>query len=62
MPIIHIEAFEGRTVEQKRRLAKAVTDAVSEVYETSPDAVRIIFRDMKQEDFAKAGKLYIDLK
>jgi 4-oxalocrotonate tautomerase family enzyme len=28
MPIVTIRAFEGRTVEQKRKLAKDITDVV----------------------------------
>ena len=30
MPFVIVEMWEGRTVEQKRRLAKAITDAMVE--------------------------------
>lgn len=60
MPIVQIELLEGRTVEQKRQLVAKVTDAISESLGVSPDAVRIILRDMPRENFAHAGKLYAD--
>jgi len=60
MPIITIEAFAGRTVEQKRALVKDITDAVTKNYKVTPDAVTIILHDLKPEDLAKAGKLKLD--
>lgn len=60
MPIVSIELIEGRTVEQKREMAKKITDTITEVTGVAPDAVLIIFNEMKKENFAKAGKLYCD--
>ena len=34
MPIVTIRAFEGRTVEQKRKLAKDITDVVMKNFGT----------------------------
>lgn len=60
MPFVHIELIEGRTVEQKRKLAKAVTDAVVSSLGVPDTAVTVIMRDMAKHDLAKAGKLRCD--
>lgn len=60
MPIVQIAFLAGRTLDQKRCLAEKVTAAVAESLDCPPDAVRIIFREMKEEDFARGGKLALD--
>ena len=60
MPIIQVEMLKGRTVEQKRAMAKKVTDAMVETTGCAREAVRIIIRDMEFEDFAMAGVLKCD--
>jgi 4-oxalocrotonate tautomerase len=62
MPIVQIELLAGRTVEQKRVLARKVTDAIMESVGCPADAVRIIIRDMPPENYAPAGVLRIDQK
>jgi 4-oxalocrotonate tautomerase len=60
MPTIHVEMYEGRTVEQKRELAAALTNETVRVLKTKPEAVDIIFVDVKKENWAVAGKLGSD--
>jgi 4-oxalocrotonate tautomerase len=60
MPIVTIELLEGRTVEQKRELAKKITEAFQEVIKVTPETVSIIYHDMKKENYAPAGVLLID--
>ncbi len=60
MPIITIELLEGRSIEQKREIAKKVTEAIVETVKVKPDTVQIIFHDMKKENYAIAGNLYSD--
>lgn len=60
MPIVQIEMLEGRTIDQKRELVKRVTEAITESLKCPKDAVRIIIREMKKENFARADKLAID--
>jgi len=62
MPIIQVNLIEGRTVEQKRKLAAEITDVVVECLNVEPDSVRIIIQDMAKHDYAIAGKLFIDKK
>jgi 4-oxalocrotonate tautomerase len=62
MPIVTIDLVEGRTVEQKRELAKRITDDVVEVLKTTPEQVTIVYRDGPRSNFAKAGVLLSDRK
>ena len=60
MPTVTIRQLEGRTVEQKRELAKEVTDAIVKIYQVDADRVTVNFFDMPNYNIAKAGKLFID--
>ncbi|WP_321870527.1 4-oxalocrotonate tautomerase [Paraburkholderia tropica] len=60
MPTFHIEMFEGRSVEQKRELAAALTDTTCKVLGVDASSVDIIFHDVKPENWATAGKLWSD--
>jgi 4-oxalocrotonate tautomerase len=60
MPRIIIQAFSGRTIEQKRELVRRITDAVVEVFEVDPEIVTIRIEEGEQENFAKGGVLAID--
>ncbi|MGI6643221.1 MAG: tautomerase family protein [Bacillota bacterium] len=44
--------LEGRTVEQKRELAKLVTEAIVKSLQVPPTAVTIIIRDMANYNLA----------
>lgn len=60
MPTLRVELFEGRTVEQKRALAKELTDACVRVLGGSADGVDVLFFDMKRQDWATGGTLWSD--
>lgn len=60
MPIIRVELHEGRTVDQKRKLAAAITDAVVEHAAAERTAVRVIFTDYARSDWAIGGELVSD--
>jgi 4-oxalocrotonate tautomerase len=55
MPVIEIKLWEGRTQDQKKRIAKSITDAF--IKEGVPaDAIHVIFLDVKKSDWCIAGK------
>jgi 4-oxalocrotonate tautomerase len=60
MPIIQVNLMEGRSVDQKRKVVKEITNAVVKSLDVPPDAVRIILREMSKENYAIAGVLRID--
>ena len=57
MPAITVEWLEGRTQQQKARLADALTRALADIADVPQDQVWIIFRDVKRSDWAMGGKL-----
>ncbi len=61
MPIVQIDFLEGRTIDQKRALAKKITEAFTETLQCKPEAVTIIIREMSKENLATAGKLRSDM-
>ncbi len=60
MPTIRVELFEGRTVEQKRALAKALTEAVVNTLGGSAASVDIVFSEVARHDWATGGTLWSD--
>jgi len=62
MPLIQITMLKGRTVEQKRKLAARITDAMVEEAKAAKDAVVVTFIEITREDYASAGVLLADRK
>ena len=62
MPVIRIEMFEGRSTDQKRACAEAVTKAWVDTCGGTPQSVTIIFADVAKSDWATAGRLASDPK
>ncbi len=60
MPIIHVEIIEGRTVEQKRALGEAITKSTVDILGVPASSIKIVFSDMKKENFMEAGVLRAD--
>jgi 4-oxalocrotonate tautomerase len=60
MPNIVVELFQGRSLEQRRAFAQAITTAAKETLDVEPVKVRITFREMSRDDVAVAGELVSD--
>ncbi|MGP1675435.1 MAG: tautomerase family protein [Candidatus Limnocylindrales bacterium] len=60
MPRIKVEAIVGRSVEQKRDLARRLTDAVVEAWGVDPDIVTVRIEEVPPENFSRAGLLAAD--
>ena len=60
MPLVIIKMLEGRSVEQKRRLAKELTNVVVKHTGATDDQVDVIIEDYARENWAKAGVLFTD--
>jgi 4-oxalocrotonate tautomerase len=60
VPFIRIDWFPGRSIEQKRELAEALTREICRIGKCEPDSVGIIFTDIDKEDWARSGKLFAD--
>jgi len=62
MPIIQINLIEGRSADAKRKFAAGATKLTCDCFDVSPEQVRIIFNDMKPENYSIAGTLIADRK
>jgi 4-oxalocrotonate tautomerase len=62
MPIIHVHMYEGRTIDQKRKLVVAMTEAVVKSLDTKPESVRILLHDIPKHNLAVAGVLASEKK
>ena len=60
MPTIHVQLFAGRTVDQKRALARALTDATVATLGGKPDSIDVVFTDVEKHDWATGGELWSD--
>lgn len=60
MPVVFVHIWEGRTVDQKRRLAKAVTDAMVEHVDATPGGLHVAIQDHPRDSWARAGVLGSD--
>ena len=60
MPAITVKVIKGKTIEQKRGLAKDITEAVVKNLNIDPEAVTIDIVETSKEDLAKGGKLMVD--
>jgi 4-oxalocrotonate tautomerase len=60
MPSITVQLLRGRTVDQKRAFAVAVTEAAVEKLGARPGDVRIVFEHMEPDDVANGGVLAVD--
>ena len=58
MPTYHIEMFEGRTPEQKKKLVAEVTRVTVEVLGGSAESVDIIIPEVQRVNWATGGKLW----
>jgi 4-oxalocrotonate tautomerase len=60
VPVVTVELWEGRTLEQKRALVKAITDAMVEHADANPDALHVIIHEVARENWGRAGVLGVD--
>ena len=61
MPFVIVEMWEGRTVEQKRNLVKAITKAMVEEAACKPDHLHVVIHETAKDSWGRAGILGIDM-
>ncbi|HZU31828.1 MAG TPA: 2-hydroxymuconate tautomerase [Candidatus Angelobacter sp.] len=60
MPLVQVTMLKGRTIEQKRKVAERITQAMVEDAKASKEAVVVTFVEITREDYASAGVLLAD--
>ena len=56
MPVVIVEMWEGRTIEQKKQLAEGITSSLVKIG-VPQEAVQIIIKDNPKHNWAIGGKL-----
>jgi len=60
MPLIQVDMFEGRTVDQKRALVTEMTEGFIRACGGKPEQVTVIITDKSKEDWGSSGTLAVD--
>jgi 4-oxalocrotonate tautomerase len=60
VPFVVVHMWEGRTVDEKRALTGAITEAMVEHAHCSPDALHVVIQEYAKENWARAGVLAVD--
>lgn len=62
MPIIHVELLAGRTPEQKKQYAQALTEATIRTLGVSPAAVEVLLTEVQRPDWFVGGVPFSEKK
>jgi 4-oxalocrotonate tautomerase len=60
MPLVQITMLQGRTVDQKRKIAQRITDAMVEEAGARREAIVVTFLEVSKESYASGGELMVD--
>lgn len=60
MPLVQVTMLQGRTTEQKRKLAARITDAMVEEAGARKEGVVVTFIEVSHESYASGGVLMAD--
>jgi 4-oxalocrotonate tautomerase len=62
MPHVQITWVEGRTAEQKRKIAERITGVLVEDGRAKRENIHVAFHDVPATNYAEAGLLVVDQK
>jgi len=60
MPLVQIIMLAGSTTDQKRKIAKRITDTLVEEAGARREAIIVAFHEVSKESYASGGELMID--
>lgn len=60
MPWIRVDLSDGRSPEQKKKAAEAITKAMVDFCNCKPETVSIVFNDVTGDNWAIGGRLLSD--
>ena len=55
MPVVRVSFYEGRSREQKREIAEAITEVLVRVAGSQREAVNVLFDSFAREDWVIGG-------
>ena len=62
MPVVTVQAWEGRTVDHKRRLVEAITRAMVEISDSTHSNTTVLIYDVPRSNWGRDGKLSSDVE
>ena len=60
MPFVNVKMLKGRTEEQKRKLAEAITDAMVAICGAKAEGTMVVIEDIARDHWGRNGKLLSD--
>jgi 4-oxalocrotonate tautomerase len=60
MPVVQVSLLEGRTTEQKRNIAKRITQTLVEEAGANEQGIVVTFVDLPMDSYASGGMLICD--
>jgi 4-oxalocrotonate tautomerase len=61
VPIVTVELWSGRTVDEKRRMVESITEMLVDQLDLPPETFHVVIRDVPKENWGHAGVLACDL-
>jgi len=55
MPVVRVSFYEGRSVEKKRQIAEAITQALVNIGGSKRDGVHVMFENVARENWVIGG-------
>lgn len=60
MPVIRVEMFEGRSLEQKRELVEVMSKEMARITGCSVESIYVVIDEVKKENWGAGGELCSD--
>jgi 4-oxalocrotonate tautomerase len=60
MPLVQVTMLQGRTADQKRKIAQRITEAMVEEAGARREAIVVTFLEVSKESYASGGELMAD--
>jgi 4-oxalocrotonate tautomerase len=60
MPLVQVTMLNGRSADQKRKIAQRITDAMVEEAGARKEAIVVTFIEVSRESYASGGVLMVD--
>ncbi|MEO7725898.1 MAG: VOC family protein [Burkholderiales bacterium] len=57
MPVVTVQLWSGRTINQKRRLVAAITEAMVQHADAGPEHLHVVIQDVPKESWGRNGHL-----
>ena len=58
MPIVQVKLLEGRTDQQKQKLAEAIAQAMSDIAGSTKSAVQVVYEETSSNNWYQGGKTF----